>query len=559
MIETAEFNAILNQLKTTPSENLESDTLEFKLYASENAMHNAKDLAEEFSAFANHLGGYIIVGVRDSSEVRANNWQTQLEGFQRVDLSTTQERLSGKLRPKQQLRLAQFDFEGRNYLVIDVPRHRDTLVATTSGKVCIRDGKSSRAMEPDEITNAVKALQDYDWSAERLEISVDDALNKQAINEAFVDFAKRRNTIDSTIPDFLEAIGVTTNGLLTKSGLLFLGTPRAIRNTLGNYEYRFSRKTRTGDLPINDVWSDCLWNTVSRAKAHFEKCNTLADLEFQKKKYRVQLLDRIAFHEAFLNALVHRDYSLDGMVTVEFLEDSLTITSPGTFYGGVHPDNIFRHEPRHRNKALARMLMEYHFVDRAGMGVLRMGLNSLRYGREFPTFKERSDSVIVSMQAQYFRSPVFVMSEEFKNVCGIAEFIILNAMCVGGYVAVSILEERLKKVEDKPWNSIQNAVEHLPAVELCGDKTGVYVRVRPEWNKFFNVQKPYRLSRASTKYVKLYKFLKTHRSAANSNITTLLEHGHTSQTSKFLRETSFVQRTGKGVRASWSLKEHNGK
>lgn len=553
MIHETEIYSILDQIKTTPSERLESDVLEFKLYASEKALHNAKDLAEEFSALANHKGGHIIVGVLDSSELKSTNWSDQLVGFQTVDIHTTQERLSGKLRPKQQLMLNQLNFEGRNYLVIYVPKHRETLVSTTSGKVCIRDGKSSRAMEPSEITNAVKALQDYDWSAEHLDIAVDEALDAKAVVEAYRDFAARHEANHSRIQDFLEAIGVTVNGMLTKSGLLFLGKSAAIRQYLGNFEYRFSRKSRTGELLINDVWDDCIWHTVNRAKEHFETCNSKINLKFRKENYSVQLLDRIAFHEAFLNALVHRDYSLDGMVAVEFLDNKMNISSPGSFYGGVQPNNIFRHEPRHRNKALARILMEYHLVDRAGMGVFRMSLNSLRYGREFPVFSEINNSVVVSMQAEYARPSVFVMSESHKDVCGISEFIVLNSVFQTGYVSVSSLEVHLRKIEDDPWNSIELAVQHLPCVELCGDKTGVYVRVPPDWNSFFEVQKTYRMSSASKKYVKLYRFLKTHGSAPNSDITSLLGHKHTSQTSEFLRKAVFVKRRGKGPAATWSL------
>ncbi len=555
MINQTEIASILERLKTTPSESLESDTLEFKLYNSEQSLHNAKELAEEFSALANHQGGYIIVGVRDSSDIQCSRWIDQLVGFAPVDLYATQERLSGKLRPKQQLILTHYIFEERNYLVICVPKHRDTLVSTTSGKVCIRDGKSSRAMEPDEITRAVKALQDYDWSAEYLDIPSDDALDNQAVAEAFFDFSSRRQTTNSTIPDFLEAIGVTVNGQLTKSGLLLLGKAAIIRKKLGNFEYRFSRKTKTGQLLINDVWDDCLWHTIKRAKTHFEDCNKPAEIVFQKAKYSVQLLDRIAFHEAFLNALVHRDYSIDGMVAVEFLDDKLTITSPGTFYGGVRPENIFRHEPRHRNKSLARMLMEYHLVDRAGMGVFRMSLNSLRYGRSFPTFEEQDNSVVVTMQAQYIRPAVFVASEAHKDVCGISEFMVLNSVYQKGIVLVSSLEVRLCKIEADPWESIQSAVNNLPYVQFCGDKSGVYIRTRPEWNNFFEVQKRYRLSPASVNYVNLYMFLKNHKSAPNSDIKALLGHNHTSQTSSFLRDTKFVRRQGKGPGATWSLTE----
>ncbi|MDD2467151.1 MAG: ATP-binding protein [Desulfobulbus sp.] len=555
MITYQDFASILDKLKTTPSESLESDILEFKLYSSEQSLHNAKELAEEFSALANHHGGHIIIGIRDSSDVKNCSWTDQLEGFPVVDIHTTQERLSGKLRPKQHLQLHQYIFEERNYLIISVPKRIDSLVSTTSGKVCIRDGKSSRAMEPDEISRAVKALQDYDWSAEYIEMSIEDALDKRAVTEAYEDFSSRRKATNSTTHDFLEAIGVTVNGRLTKSGILLLGKSSIIRNILGNFEYRFSRKTRTGKLTINDVWDDCLWHTIKRAKKHFESCNVPAEIVFQKTKYSVQLIDRIAFHEAFLNALVHRDYSIDGMVSIEFLDDKLTLISPGTFYGGVRPDNIFRHEPRHRNKNLARMLMEYHLVDRAGMGVFRMSLNSLRYGRDFPTFEEQGDSVIVTMQAQYIRPAVFVASETHKDVCGIPEFMVLNSVYQTGLVPATSLEARLSKTEDNPWDSIQQAAHRLPYVQLCGDKSGIYVRVRPEWNIFFDVQKTYRLSAASSKYVELFSFLRTHKSAPNSDIKSLLGHNHTSQTSSFLRETKFVRRQGKGPSATWSLVE----
>ena len=44
MIESTELGAILDQLKSTPSETLESDVLEFKLYASENSLHNPESV-----------------------------------------------------------------------------------------------------------------------------------------------------------------------------------------------------------------------------------------------------------------------------------------------------------------------------------------------------------------------------------------------------------------------------------------------------------------------------------------------------------------------------------
>ncbi len=555
MIMIDQVIQILDEVSQMPSESLESDLLEFKNYSSENSLHNAKDLAEEISALANYKGGQIIIGVKDSSNVAYGRWSEQLVGFDRVDLHTTRERIRGKLKPSLDIELIEINHRDKNYLLINVPRKRDSLVSTASGKVCIRDGKSSRPMTPEEIEFAVKHLQDYDWSSEALDLTPESALNDVAVLEALSDFSSRRNIKDIDKLTFLEAIGATNNGELTKSGLLFLGQPDLIRKHLGRYEYRFSRKTKAGDLIINDVWEDCLWETIKRGKAYFDSCNNNITLEFEGNKYPVQLLDRIAFHEAYLNALVHRDYSVDGMVSVNFTGNKLVITSPGLFYGGITAENIAKHEPRHRNKSLAKMLMEYHLVDRAGMGVLRMSINSLRYGRSLPEFVEISDSVEVTMQGEYIRPGIFVMTASEGDKYGIPELLILNSIHEVGVVPVQNVLKQLGKVVTDPWSDIESAIGSLESVEICGNREGIFIRVKPEWNKLLKVTKTFRVTSSSANHVKLYRYLVRHGKASNADIKAHLGFKQTSQTSAFLKSTTYVKRTGRGPSAVWSLAE----
>lgn len=558
MIEKATILTIFADIKNLPSESFESETLEFKEYNSEKSLHNAKDLTEEISALANNQGGAIVIGVKDSCNVKNNDWPSQLAGFQHVDLDTTKERLIGKLRPKMlEIKLNEIEFENKIYLIIHVPHRVDTLVGTSNGKFYIREGKSSRPMEPDEIKNAVKALQDYDWSAEIIGESPETLLNHASVKEAHEDFCARRNAKNSTIDSFYESIGVTVDGKLSKSGLLMFGTSKAIRDKLGNFEYRFSKKNSTGELITNEIWSDCLWVTIQKAKKHFTDNNTHIKINYKGKDYTIPQLDEIAFHEAFLNSLVHRDYSIDGMVSIEYSGEKISITSPGCFYGGINQENIFNHEPRHRNKALARMLMVYHLVDRAGMGVFRMSLNSLKYGRDFPVFTEKTDSVSVVMQGDYFKAPIFVLSYQNQESFGIPEYLILNLVFKKGYTPISNILQKLVRIKDNPWDTLKKAVSNIEEVELCGDKKGIYVRVKPTWNSFFDVTKTYRVYAGSNSYVKLYDFLHQHGSASNADIRALLGHIHTPTTSKFLRNIEYIKRSGKGVGAAWSLTTAN--
>lgn len=554
------LNTLFTQLKSNPSEDFESELIEFKAYSTESSLHNSKDLASEISALANTKGGKIIIGIKDSSNVSHGNWSDQLVGFTKVDLDTTKERILGKIKPSIELGLFEYSFEGKNYLIIDIPRRRDTLISTSNGKVCIREGKSSRAASPDEITRLVKGLQTYDWSAEDIDWeNYFDLLNPVSLFEAKKDFCNRRNFTTKSISNssFLESIGATKNGILGKGGLLFLGKSESILKFLGRYEYRFSWKTKSGDLKINDVWEDNIWNTIKRAKKHFLDCNKRITITFEQKKYELSTLDETAFHEAFLNAIVHRDYSFDGMISVNFTEKKLVITSPGRFYGGVTSENIAYHEPRHRNKALAKILMDFHLVDRAGMGVLRMGLQSLKYGRAFPLFKERNDSIEVSMQAEYFIAPIFVLTQDFLESMGIAELYIINSVYGVGYVKINDLESKLAKVLPNPWDSISEAMEDSKFAEYFefkGTNSGIYICAKEHQYDFLDIKKPLRITSTSNKHVDVFKFLKKHDKASNEDIKNLLGYKYSSQTSNFLSKANYVMNTSKGRNSKWYLK-----
>jgi predicted HTH transcriptional regulator len=528
--------------------------LEFKGYRDEKALHNAKDVPDELSALANKQGGAIIIGVKAENDVPAGNWSAQLVGIPEVDVDITKERLMGRLKPKIDIAVRNVPFEGKNYVVIEIHHPRNTLVSTSAGKTYIREGKSSRPMEPFEIERAVKALVTYDWSSDTLEIKPRDVLDDESVKEALNDFVKRRELAETITPEaFLEAIGATRDGVLMKGGLLFLGKPEYIARHLGDYEYRFSWKLPTGKLQVNDVWSGNTWKAIARLKAHFHHCNTTKTYKYKNKRFVAPLLDETAFHEAYLNAVVHRDYSADGMISVNFTGEKLIITSPGQFYGGVTAENIAIHEPRHRNKALARILMTHQLVDRAGMGVLRMGVGSLRYGRSFPHFREAQHSVEVSMEAQYIKTPIAILALDNADSYGIPELLILNRVHGVGSVSVRDIEGQLSRLVTSPWRAVQSAVSKVSSVELCGTPSGVSIRVKPSWKDFLEVGRIFHPSVNSAKHVKLYSYLKQHGDASNADLRSVLGHAYSSQTSRFLKDAKYVRRTGSGPSAKWSL------
>lgn len=550
---------ILESLKTQPSESYESELIEFKNYNSENSLHNSKELAEEISALANKNGGTIVIGVVDSSNVKNEDWNSQLNGFVKVDLDTTKERLIGKINPKIDLKLVELEYESKNYLLIEVPNVIHSLVTTSSGKTYLREGKSSVPASPSQIQILVKNLQSYDWSSQEIYLDIFDALDGNAIIEAKQDFCKRRgiSITDLTDTSFLESIGATKNGLLNNAGLLFLGKSNVINSSLGLFEYRFSWKTQDGQLKINDVWDDCIWNSIKKAKSHFLVCNKKTSVTYEENDYVLSTLDEQAYHEALLNSIVHRDYSIDGMTSVNFKENELVITNPGTFYGGVNSDNISYHEPRHRNKALARTLMAFQLVDRAGMGVLRIGLNSLMYGRDLPIWKENLDNIEVRMPAEYFKADIFLTTQKYIKNCSITDLYIINSLHKVGSKNIKLLEKELTTIIQNPWISIQRSLEREGMEKhFCvnGNNDGIFICTNPMGDIILTVTKKFKKATNSEKHVKLYKHLKTHKSSTNEEIMSLLGFSSAASTYNFLKKLKYVKNTGKSRSSRWSLK-----
>jgi ATP-dependent DNA helicase RecG len=551
----AELKVLLDKVSAQPSSELESEHVEFKGYATEQALHNAKDLVDELSALANFEGGYILVGVKAETDVPHGQWNSQLAGTDKMDELTLKERLRGRLRPSVDLHVRNVSIDGVNFVAIGIAHPTDTLVSTSNGKYYIRDGRSSRPMSPDELLRSVKGLVTYDWSSDVVNATTKEALDPLSIDQARADFCARRQM--SKIPDhsaFLEAIGATTNGKLVRGGLMFLGKEDAIRAELGDHEYRFVSKSRTGELHLNDVWAGCIWQAVQRAKRHFSACNNVATFTFRGEQFQAPLLDDSAFHEAYLNALVHRDYSTPGMVSVTFTGDLLSVSSPGGFYGGVTADNIVLHEPRHRNRTLAKILMSFHLVDRAGMGVLRMGLGSLRYGRSFPKFSEANSTVEVVLEAEHLKPGIAALALSHQNDYGIGELLVLNSVYQTGAINVDQILSRMDRWADAPWKETLRAVEQLAGiVEFSGSQSGLHVAVRDEWSRYMNVGKKFHSSKNSARHVALYKYLRQHTLASNSDLRTVLGYTHSSQTSSFLKSAKYVRRTGSGPSARWSL------
>lgn len=122
-----------------------------------------------------------------------------------------------------------------------------------------------------------------------------------------------------------------------------------------------------------------------------------------------------AVREAIANALTHRDYSdfaVGDQVRVEIYPDRLEVWSPGGIWGGRRVVDLFDGNSRSRNQVLASLLTEVPFPDRdetvcenAGSGILRMAGVLGGMGLPAPRFTPTSTSMTVALDRHGLLNP----------------------------------------------------------------------------------------------------------------------------------------------------------
>ena len=108
----------------------------------------------------------------------------------------------------------------------------------------------------------------------------------------------------------------------------------------------------------------------------------------------------LAYREAIVNAVAHRDYGLDGSyIQVRLFADRMEVQSPGGLGGHLTVNNIV-YEQYTRNPHIMRLLEDFGYVERRGLGVDQMIGAMREAGQEPPAFENRGSSFWVVLKGK---------------------------------------------------------------------------------------------------------------------------------------------------------------
>jgi ATP-dependent DNA helicase RecG len=357
------------------------------------------DFASEMIAFANMEGGRILVGVDDRGTIVG---VTEPQRVEEAILNIARHNCVPPLSPTVE---SVQDDEGRIVVVVEVPRRLEAPHENNSGQCYIRVGSTKRLCTPQERARLLQSASLVYVD----EIPIGKTSRADLELEAFGAYYQRiyeqpLEEADVPLTPMLENMKFLVTDLrgeqrLSLAGLLLFG-----KQPQDFLSYAYISAVRWEGIEAGETIIDRqditgrLAQQVEQAEAFILRNTRLSTTIEGVQQADRREYPRAVIREAVVNAVVHRDYSLEGAQILLYIFDNrLEIRSPGTLPNSVTLKNIRTHYSKPRNETIARVLLNLGYVNRLGSGVPRMiRLMREHTGRE-PDFEVGSAQFLVRL------------------------------------------------------------------------------------------------------------------------------------------------------------------
>lgn len=365
-----------------------------------------KELAKDCVAFANSVGGKLIIGVEDGAD-QPPAGQTIPAGLTDAIRKRIAELTVGVTALPEVLASE----TGDEFIELTIPRA--TGVASTSdGRYFIRVGDESRPVTGDDVMRLASERSAVPWEIQTtLRIgrsSVEPGKLDRLMTDLRASDRVKSSVKEKTPEELLEHYLLADGDFLTNLGILCIGAQSG-RAKLGSAPVvQFIKFDETRQKVNKIVWDDhtlspmelvsAVWHEIPDFRERYE----LPDGLFRQ---HVPAFDEVVVRELLVNALVHRPYTQRGDIFLNLHPDRLEITNPGQLPLGVTPQNVL-HTTVRRNEHLARLFHDLKLMEREGSGFDRVYEVLLSQGRPAPIISEGADSVTVVVRRRILKPEV---------------------------------------------------------------------------------------------------------------------------------------------------------
>lgn len=364
-------------------------------------------LQETFVAFANSDGGDLYVGIEDHSFVGE-----RIDGFEEQESANAAiSMLLEETTPAVENVTWEFiHVEGKGLVLhFSIPKS-PKVHYTSSGDCYIRVNAQKKKIKGERVTQL-----GYSKGAEPFEIKIVSNCDISDIleNEALNDYMKRiGSTLDPIVFLRKQRLLTQKNGSYAPNVgcvLLFDSSPQATLGTrcavkvyrLRTTESEYKRE-QLAEMPvtIGGGVEEVIKKTIKKVSEYIDGASFMDGDKLIKLQYPSE-----ALKEILVNAVIHRDYSLNDDIHVKIFDNRIEIQSPGKLPGYISINNIYE-ERFSRNPNIVRMLHNLPNPVNHDIGEgLDTAKNELKKaGLVDPIFVEKDNAFVVTVRHQRIAS-----------------------------------------------------------------------------------------------------------------------------------------------------------
>ena len=358
---------------------------------------SARDLSSHLSAFSNASGGLVVIGIEDDGRITGiTHDQENLFRQTAFDYLQTP--------PEYQIEVPSCTLssgeEGRIFLFHIKPSTNE-IIKTKKGEAYLRVGDSSRKLNAEML-----AALEYSKGIKSYESRIVEDASVEDLDSVLIE--EYVHLLNPTVGSPLELL--KGRGLLKeKDGDLKL-TVAAIL-LFGKQPTQFLPGARVRFLRYDGITAEVgerfnlIKDITIERPLHLliDEARTLLESQMREFQHlsrdgtfkRIPEYPAFAWLEGLVNAVAHRDYSLQGdYIRITMYDDRLEFSSPGRLPSIVTVDNI-QTTRFSRNPMIARVLSDFGWVRELNEGVKRIYTDMASFFLDPPLFSEPNGNTVL--------------------------------------------------------------------------------------------------------------------------------------------------------------------
>ena len=356
----------------------------------------SRDFAHQLSAFANASGGLVVVGIEDDGRITGVT-DSQENGFRQSAFDNL------RIPPEYEIEMVfcalDNGSEGK-IMLFHIATSANDIIKMKNGEAYLRVGDHSVKLSAEMLSELEysKGIKSYEARI------IDDATIDDLDHELMDKYVKMLNPAVSTPLEVLKGRGLIKekNGIyqVTVAAILLFG--KVPTQFLPGARVRFLRYegvTAEVGTRFNLVKDITIERPLDQALTEGRKLLESQMREFQQLGRdgvfkRIPEYPAFAWLEGLVNAVAHRDYSLQGdYIRITMYDDRIEFSSPGRLPSIVTVDNI-QTTRFSRNPMIARVLSDFGWVRELNEGVKRIYTDMASFFLDPPTFSEPNGNTV---------------------------------------------------------------------------------------------------------------------------------------------------------------------